>query len=418
MRINTQLDKLRGKAKKVTTSSVKNVAKIGKGTKKLFRNIKQADYAEPVTKVTERVSKLRRKTTAFYRRPMRDISHLSIILVIILTLATGFSPVISSDNQVVVNPFEATRRNQQMYLSSNEKRILEADMVTTIAWTFSDLRPADKFAEDASVVTEALYKKQSITSGGGKYLESQPIIAMAETGARSLITKYVVQNGDTLSGIAVKFNISTDTIRYANQLTDVDSLKPGQTLTILPVSGVIHTVAAGHTLTAIANRYGVSEEMIIAQNNLYGLEITPGMQLIIPGADIPEAPKPAPQEYTAEEDSGNNSSGISYVQTSTGPNHFPYGWCTWWVAQKRYVPWSGNAWQWYGNAQAYGRSVGRTPVPGSIMVTWESGYGHVAYVESVSGGSFTVSEMNYVGFGRVSQRTITTSSVPLIGFIY
>jgi surface antigen len=140
------------------------------------------------------------------------------------------------------------------------------------------------------------------------------------------------------------------------------------------------------------------------------------MQLVIPDADIPEAPKPTPTPRTQIANS--NSSQISYVQTSSGPNHFPYGWCTWWVAQKRYVPWSGNAWQWYGNAQAYGRSVGKTPVPGSILVTWESGYGHVAYVESVSGGSFTVSEMNYVGFGRVSTRTITTSSVPLIGFIY
>jgi peptidoglycan DL-endopeptidase CwlO len=82
------------------------------------------------------------------------------------------------------------------------------------------------------------------------------------------------------------------------------------------------------------------------------------------------------------------------------------------------VPWSGNAKDWYWNAQAYGRSVGRTPVPGAIMVTWESGYGHVAYVESTNGNTFTVSEMNYKGFGIVSTRTLTTSQVPLIGFIY
>jgi surface antigen len=52
------------------------------------------------------------------------------------------------------------------------------------------------------------------------------------------------------------------------------------------------------------------------------------------------------------------------------------------------------------------------------MVTWESGVGHVAYVESVSGGSFTISEMNYRGYGIISSRTLTPSSVPLIGFIY
>ena len=52
------------------------------------------------------------------------------------------------------------------------------------------------------------------------------------------------------------------------------------------------------------------------------------------------------------------------------------------------------------------------------MVTGESGWGHVAYVESVNGNTFTVSEMNYIGWGVYSTRTITTSQVPLYGFIY
>src|SRR5207253_6044016 len=48
------------------------------------------------------------------------------------------------------------------------------------------------------------------------------------------------------------------------------------------------------------------------------------------------------------------------------------------------IPWTGNAWQWYANAEALGYAVGATPRPGAIMVTWESRYfGHVAYVESV-----------------------------------
>jgi surface antigen len=106
------------------------------------------------------------------------------------------------------------------------------------------------------------------------------------------------------------------------------------------------------------------------------------------------------------------------VAASAGPNRFPWGYCTWWVAHKRYIPWRGNAWQWYGNAIAYGRPVGKTPVVGAVMVTWESRIGHVAYVESVNGNTFTVSEMNYRGYGIQSTRTITTSSVPLIGFIY
>lgn len=104
---------------------------------------------------------------------------------------------------------------------------------------------------------------------------------------------------------------------------------------------------------------------------------------------------------------------------SAGSNNFPYGYCTYYVAQKRAVNWGGNAREWYGNAQATGHTVGSAPRVGAIMVTSESYYGHVAYVESVNpNGSFTVSEMNYAGWEVVNYRTISAGSVPLIGFIY
>lgn len=108
--------------------------------------------------------------------------------------------------------------------------------------------------------------------------------------------------------------------------------------------------------------------------------------------------------------------------TEQSPGKFPYGQCTYYVATRRNVTWSGNAGQWYQNAQAAGRSVGQTPAVGAIMVTWESPLGHVAYVESVGAdGSFVISEMNNrgsAGWGKVDTRTVIPGSVPLIGFIY
>lgn len=101
------------------------------------------------------------------------------------------------------------------------------------------------------------------------------------------------------------------------------------------------------------------------------------------------------------------------------PNHFAYGYCTWYVATKRYVPWFGNAIQWWPNARAYGYPEGQAPAVGAIMVTRESYWGHVAYVEAVSGdGSWTVSEMNYVGWNVVSRRTLRPGQAPVVGFIY
>jgi surface antigen len=98
--------------------------------------------------------------------------------------------------------------------------------------------------------------------------------------------------------------------------------------------------------------------------------------------------------------------------------HFPWGYCTWYVSTRRLIPWSGDAWSWYGAAIAMGYKVGPLPRPGAIMVSKEGPVGHVAYVESVDGSSFTVSEMNFRGFGIVDQRRIYLGGVALYGFIY
>ena len=101
-------------------------------------------------------------------------------------------------------------------------------------------------------------------------------------------------------------------------------------------------------------------------------------------------------------------------------NHFPAGWCTYYVASRRNVPWWGDAIDWWTNARAYGYAEGQAPAVGAIMVTRESvQYGHVAFVESVNpDGSWTVSEMNYVAWNVQSKRTIRPGQVPVVGFIY
>jgi surface antigen len=102
-------------------------------------------------------------------------------------------------------------------------------------------------------------------------------------------------------------------------------------------------------------------------------------------------------------------------------NHFAYGYCTWYVANRRCIPWMGNAWEWYGNARAAGFPVGSQARVGAVAV-WGIGmsaWGHVAYVESVQPGGFTVSEMNYNAWGQVNTRYVPYSNPgPLEGFIY
>lgn len=80
---------------------------------------------------------------------------------------------------------------------------------------------------------------------------------------RSEIIEYEVENGDTLSSIAQKFNISQDTIKWANDMEDKDAIKPGQKLKILPVTGVAYTVKSGDTLESIAKKFDTGSQGIL-----------------------------------------------------------------------------------------------------------------------------------------------------------
>jgi murein DD-endopeptidase MepM/ murein hydrolase activator NlpD len=109
------------------------------------------------------------------------------------------------------------------------------------------------------------------------------------------ITTYVVKSGDTLSGIAAKFGISVNTIRWANDLTEKTSkIAIGDELVILPVSGIEYTVKKGDTLSGIASKYDVDQEDILKYNDIEKNAIKVGMDLIIPGAEPIKAATPKP----------------------------------------------------------------------------------------------------------------------------
>lgn len=69
----------------------------------------------------------------------------------------------------------------------------------------------------------------------------------------------------------------------------------------------------------------------------------------------------------------------------------------------------GNAKQWPGNARAAGIPVNSTAKVGAIAVTYAGPYGHVMYVESVSGERMTVSQYNYAVDGNYSVMNVPIS---------
>jgi murein DD-endopeptidase MepM/ murein hydrolase activator NlpD len=118
---------------------------------------------------------------------------------------------------------------------------------------------------------------------------------------RGLLVSYTVRPNDTLTGIASQFGVSMMTIWWANSLSSKDSLKPGQTLIVPTVNGLVVNVAEGDTIEGLGERYGVDPGRIISVNGLEDPNLVIGQTLIMPDArgDAIAEPAPTPAPRTA-----------------------------------------------------------------------------------------------------------------------
>jgi surface antigen len=241
--------------------------------------------------------------------------------------------------------------------------------------------------------------------------------------SRRDIKEYVVQPGDTVSSIAAKFSVTSDSVMWSNNLR-TNTVAAGTSLWIPPpgVSGIVYVVKGGDTIDSLAQRYRASKDQIVAFNDieLTGLKVD---ERIL----IPNGQQPAPVVTRP----------IIGIFAGGGYNGYDYGFCTWYVANKRTaagnpVPSNlGNASSWDNRAADMGMSVNRSPSVGAAAVTSQRGAGHVAYVEVVnSDGSIWVSEMNSRGqvsmsdstsaggWGRVDWKYIAAATAATYNYIH
>lgn len=110
-------------------------------------------------------------------------------------------------------------------------------------------------------------------------------IADIEKPKNATISVYIVRDGDTLSSIAKLFDVSPNTILWANDLRSASQLTVGEQLVILPVTGVRYTVKKGDTLESLAKRYGGDAAEIASFNGLDGGALAIGTVVIIPDGE-------------------------------------------------------------------------------------------------------------------------------------
>lgn len=303
---------------------------------------------------------------------------------------------------------------------SSVDKAVEANVVAGLAET-ANLPVAANVAERS--ISLSVLQDVSQTDGS----INKPQIIDADTKARG-ITEYTVKDGENSETIAADYGITVQTLKWSNGIKD--DVKAGDVVKILPVDGIIHTVADGETIEGIAEKYGSNSDLITTFNDLELGGLEKDTSVIVPSGILPETERPeyeAPAAAAVESSTSSTSVQSSYrsnMSASVG-NKYAYGYCTWYAYERRAQigrpigSYWGNATSWAASGAASGLVVNRTPAVGAIMQNG-GGYGHVAIVESVnSDGSITISEMNGpAGWNVIGTRTISAGSVGSYNYIH
>jgi murein DD-endopeptidase MepM/ murein hydrolase activator NlpD len=193
--------------------------------------------------------------------------------------------------------------------------------------SYADEEPEDKTAEAAAPagdfieiparlehVKNAVAAVQAVTNPStveGPFLDDgtllKPVaVDTSVPDGSALIRTYKVRNGDTLAGIAAKFDVSTMTLWWANKLKAKDALVRGQELKIPPVTGLVVEVKSTDTLASLARRYKIAETEILSTNKIEDPNLVIGQVLVLPdarGAPI-KTPKPKAPKATSRPSAG------------------------------------------------------------------------------------------------------------------
>jgi surface antigen len=311
--------------------------------------------------------------------------------------------------------------------------VVASDIAASVA-AASNLAIAPNVAERAvSTRVQTQYASSDVTSS-----ISKPTIVQLSAASRN-ITKYPVVAGDTVESVAIKFGISADTVKWANNLT-TSNLAVGSTLDILPRDGIVYTVKDGDTVQALADKYKADGSLITTYNDLEISGLSAGLKIVIPGGQLPSNERPGYRAPVAARSTSGGTNGTYITGYSAGfsngstwfikrgtPNNGSYapGNCTAYAFDRRAEigrpigqRW-GNAGSWATNARNAGYTVNRTPAAGAVI----QDSGHVAIVEAVlPNGDLQLSEMNARvsggGYNIVSGRILPAGQVGQYYYIH
>jgi len=238
---------------------------------------------------------------------------------------------------------QATQSTNRSLLGQTSSTQSEAPLDTISAADIAaNIAKAAKLPEAVTVTNQAdSYNARLVSANVDQTIVTKPQLVAGGSKSRKDIQKYTTVNGDTVSSLASKFGITSDSIRWSNNLTG-DSIPTGKLLTIPPRNGVVYKVARGDTIDSIAQKYHADKNQLITFNDIEISGLPPiGENILIPDGVQPTSP-------VAATSGGYVDSGVVYGFAPVfGGNGYTYGYCTYYAASRVAVPsnW-GNANTW------------------------------------------------------------------------
>jgi LysM repeat protein len=222
----------------------------------------------PTLQENSYISKIARKTKGFLKDPLFYFGLVSIILLFCISFSAKTLKSNASIDSIREQSMRANEISQKTFVESSNFQPESPDLCLVQSNTIMS------FNLPVVVTPQVL----------------GVILGQSEPDENKEVTEYEVQDGDSLAKIAEDFGISLNTVLWANDLSKSSKIKPGQKLVILPLSGLVHHVKSGDTVSAIAKKYKADAEDIISFNELASQDdIFIGDILIVPDGIMPAA---------------------------------------------------------------------------------------------------------------------------------
>ena len=157
---------------------------------------------------------------------------------------------------VVLQPSNKSVQNSSAILSTQADKDAQANPIDVLSSADIAVNVArvTRIEEATSVSNKAdTVNAQLSTAPSDDIVAAQPQVIASSLKSRFDIQTYVVIKGDTIKSIAKQFDITTDTIRWSNDISDED-IKPGLQLLISPINGIVYKVKSGYTAASLASK--------------------------------------------------------------------------------------------------------------------------------------------------------------------